>query len=110
MVCGRRDWLGLATSTSRRLLRSRLLLGRACFLPGRVGKGVISANLQKKQCCAPFRSRLIGGRLGREGEREGGREGVREGGREGGTEGEGDRKRKRLKYSQRYLCSLGYCD
>ncbi len=48
MVCGQRDGLGLATSTSRKPLRSRLLLGRASFLPGRVGKGVISGNLQKK--------------------------------------------------------------
>ncbi len=48
MVCCRRDGLDLATSTSRRPLRSRLPLGRASFLPGRVGKGVISGNLQKK--------------------------------------------------------------
>jgi hypothetical protein len=42
VICGRRDGLGLATSTSRRPLRSRLPLGRASFLPGRVGKRVIS--------------------------------------------------------------------
>jgi hypothetical protein len=48
VVCGWRDGLGLATSTSRRPLRSRPPLERASFLPGRVGKGVISGYLQKK--------------------------------------------------------------
>ncbi len=42
MVCWRRDGLGLATSTTRRPLRSLPPLGRASFLPGRVGKRVIS--------------------------------------------------------------------
>ncbi len=48
MVCCRRYVLGLATSTSRRPLRSGQPLGRASFLLVRVGKGVISGNLQKK--------------------------------------------------------------
>ncbi len=87
VVCGRRDRLGLATSTPRRPLRSRQPLGQASFLPGRVGKGVISGNLQKK-FRAPFRGRLTGGRLGREGGREEGRKGGWEEGREGGREGE----------------------
>ncbi len=41
--------LGLATMTFRSPQRSRPALGRACFLPGSVRKGVITANLQKKE-------------------------------------------------------------
>ncbi len=46
--CGRRDGLGLATSTLGRPLQSRLPLGRASLLPERVGKVVISGYRQKK--------------------------------------------------------------
>ncbi len=53
--CCRRDELGLATPTSRRPLRSRPPLGRASFLPGRVGKGVISGKLEKKVLSAVSR-------------------------------------------------------
>jgi hypothetical protein len=56
VVCGLRDGLGLATLTSRRPLRSRPPLGQASFLPGRVGKRVISAEAvlapQKNDACA----------------------------------------------------------
>ncbi len=48
MVCWLHNGLDLATSTSRKPLRNRLPLGLASFLPGRVGKGVFSGNLQKK--------------------------------------------------------------
>jgi hypothetical protein len=41
--------LDLATSTSHSLLQSRAPLGRARFLRGSVGKGVITANLVKKE-------------------------------------------------------------
>ncbi len=43
------DGLGLATSMSHIPLRSSPPLGRASYLPGRVGKRVISGNLQKKK-------------------------------------------------------------
>jgi hypothetical protein len=42
VACDWRDGLGLATSTSLRPLRSLPPLGQASFLPGMVGKGVIS--------------------------------------------------------------------
>jgi hypothetical protein len=54
-VCCRRDELGLATPTSRRPLGSRPPLGQDNFLPGRVGKGVISRELEKKVLSAVSR-------------------------------------------------------
>jgi hypothetical protein len=50
-VCCLRDGLGLANPTSR----SRQPLGQASFLPGRVGKGVISGKLEKKVLSAVAR-------------------------------------------------------
>ncbi len=49
LVCGQRNVKGLVTTTFRSPLRSRLALGKASFLPVSVRKGVITANIEKKE-------------------------------------------------------------